>query len=48
MRVVGWPTNSEEDLASVLALEPEMYCSDRPTLLRELTAMPSGSASRAR
>jgi len=36
MRVVGWPTNSQEDLDSVLTLEPDMFCTDSPTLLMEL------------
>ncbi len=41
MRVVGWPTNSEADLESVLTLEPDMFCTDSPTLLLELAATTS-------
>jgi glycerophosphoryl diester phosphodiesterase len=41
MRVVGWPTNSREDLESVRTLRPELFCTDSPTLLRELTAAPA-------
>jgi glycerophosphoryl diester phosphodiesterase len=41
MRVVGWPTNSREDLDSVRTLEPEMFCTDRPTLLAEVVAAPN-------
>lgn len=36
MRVVGWPTNSQEDLDSVLTLDPDLFCTDSPTLLIEL------------
>jgi len=36
MRVVGWPTNSEDDLASVRALNADMFCTDSPTLLMKL------------
>jgi glycerophosphoryl diester phosphodiesterase len=36
MRVVGWPTNSQEDLDSVLQLRPAFACTDSPTLLTEL------------
>lgn len=42
MRVIGWPTNSAEDLASVRTLEPDFFCTDSPSLLTELTA--AGSA----
>lgn len=38
MRIVGWPTNSQEDLDSVRTLEPELFCTDRPTLLTRLAA----------
>jgi len=41
MRVVGWPTNSREDLESVLTLEPDLFCTDAPTLLAELAGVPS-------
>jgi glycerophosphoryl diester phosphodiesterase len=37
MRVVGWPTNSQEDLDSVRTLAPALFCTDRPTLLTELS-----------
>ena len=36
MRVVGWPTNSQEDLDSVLTLEPNHICTDSPTRINEL------------
>jgi len=36
MRVVGWPTNSDEALESVLTLDPDLFCTDAPTLLTEL------------
>jgi glycerophosphoryl diester phosphodiesterase len=36
MRVIGWPTNSQEDLDSVLAMGPQLFCTDNPTLLIEL------------
>lgn len=36
MRVVCWPTNSREDLESVLAFNPDLFCTDKPTLLGEL------------
>ncbi len=39
MRVVGWPTNSQEDLDSVRELQPELFCTDRPTLLASLVAV---------
>jgi glycerophosphoryl diester phosphodiesterase len=38
MRVVGWPTNSQEDLESVLSFSPDLFCTDRPSLLRDLYA----------
>ena len=38
MRVVGWPTNSNEALASVLTLQPDLFCTDAPTLLADLVA----------
>lgn len=37
MRVVGWPTNSREDLDGVIALDVDMFCTDSPTLLMELS-----------
>ncbi len=37
-RVVGWPTNSQEELESVLTLEPDLFCTDRPSLLTDLYA----------
>ncbi len=36
MRVVGWPTNSQDDLGSVLTLYADMFCTDSPTLLMSL------------
>lgn len=36
MRVVGWPTNSAEDLASVRALAADLACTDAPTLLMKM------------
>jgi glycerophosphoryl diester phosphodiesterase len=41
MRVVAWPTNSQEDLDSVLTLEPDLFCTDAPTLLTELYDAPA-------
>lgn len=38
MRVVGWPTNSQEDLDSVMALDADMFCTDNPMLLMALCA----------
>ncbi len=38
MRVVGWPTNSEEALESVLTLDPDLFCTDAPALLAGLVA----------
>ncbi len=38
MRVIGWPTNSQEDLDSVLAMKPQLFCTDNPSLLIELYA----------
>lgn len=37
MRVVGWPTNSQADLDGVIALDADMFCTDSPTLLLELS-----------
>ncbi len=37
MRVVGWPTNSREDLNGVTALDADLFCTDSPTLLMELS-----------
>lgn len=37
MRVVGWPTNSREDLNGVIALGADLFCTDHPTLLMELS-----------
>jgi glycerophosphoryl diester phosphodiesterase len=42
MRVVGWPTNSQDDLESVRTLEPALFCTDRPTLLATLAAPSPG------
>ena len=36
LRIVGWPTNSQEDLDSVLNMKPDLFCTDNPTLLRDL------------
>ena len=36
LRVVGWPTNSQEELESVLTLQPDLFCTDRPSLLTDL------------
>jgi glycerophosphoryl diester phosphodiesterase len=36
MRIVGWPTNSQEELDSVLSFEPHFFCTDSPALLRQL------------
>lgn len=36
MRIVGWPTNSQDDLDSVLAFNPHLFCTDSPALLRQL------------
>lgn len=44
MRVIGWPTNSPAELASVLELDPDLICTDRPTLITELAAA-AGAAS---
>lgn len=38
MRLICWPTNSREDLESVLRFEPDFLCTDQPTLLRALLA----------
>lgn len=38
MRVICWPTNSREALDNVLTFEPNLICTDNPTLLRELYA----------
>lgn len=38
MRVVGWPTNSREDLDRVVALDVDCFCTDSPTLLMALCA----------
>lgn len=38
MRVVCWPTNSPEELESALTFDPDLFCTDRPSLLRELYA----------
>ncbi len=41
-RIVGWPTNSQEELESVLTLNPDLICTDRPTLLADLHAAAVG------
>jgi glycerophosphoryl diester phosphodiesterase len=38
LRVVGWPTNSADDLASVRTLHADLFCTDSPTLLLELAS----------
>lgn len=38
MIVTGWPTNSREELASVLEMEPALICTDRPALIMQLLA----------
>ena len=38
LRIVGWPTNSQEELESVLTLHPDLFCTDRPSLLTDLYA----------
>lgn len=38
MEVTGWPTNSPEELASVLTMNPDLICTDRPTLIMQLLA----------
>ncbi len=37
-RVIGWPTNSQEELDSVLTMNPDLICTDSPTLITELLA----------
>lgn len=36
MRVICWPTNSREELDHVLTFNPDLFCTDNPTLLRAL------------
>lgn len=36
MRVVGWPTNSRDDLEGVRTLDADLFCTDAPTLLLKL------------
>lgn len=36
MVVTGWPTNSAEELASVLTMQPSSICTDNPTLIMQL------------
>jgi glycerophosphoryl diester phosphodiesterase len=38
LRVVAWPTNSQAELESVLTLQPDLFCTDRPSLLTDLYA----------
>jgi glycerophosphoryl diester phosphodiesterase len=38
MRVICWPTNSREELDNVLTFDPDLFCTDSPTLLRALYA----------
>jgi glycerophosphoryl diester phosphodiesterase len=38
MRVICWPTNSPEDLENVLTFQPDLFCTDSPTRMRELAA----------
>ncbi len=38
MRVICWPTNSREELDHVLTFNPDLFCTDNPTLLRALYA----------
>lgn len=38
IRITGWPTNSAEELASVITLDPEYICTDSPTLISGLLA----------
>ena len=37
-RVIGWPTNSQEELDSVLTMNPDLICTDSPPLITELLA----------
>ena len=36
MRIVPWPVNSLEELTNALSFEPDLICTDRPTLVRSL------------
>lgn len=36
MRIVAWPVNSLEELTNALSFEPDLICTDRPTLVRSL------------
>lgn len=50
MVVTGWPTNSREELASVLEMNPSSICTDRPTLIMQLLdeqGIPYNRAERA-
>jgi len=38
MRVICWPTNSREDLEHVLTFNPDLFCTDNPTMLRDVYA----------
>ncbi len=37
-RVTAWPTNSAEDLESALTLNPDLICTDSPSLITNLLA----------
>lgn len=38
LRIIGWPTNSQEDLDSVMTMGASLLCTDAPSLITELTA----------
>lgn len=45
MLVVGWPTNTPEDLETVRRFGMDLACTDAPTLIRELIDSPAGSVA---